>query len=726
MESLSIFAELQRRNVIRVAVAYAVASWVLMQIVDVIMPVFELPDWAPKLIFLLLAIGLVPALIFSWVFEITPEGLKKDSEVDRSTSITNKTAKKLDYIIIGTLAVAVVLLLVDRQYGERRVDPGPDGLAVAEATAVVKDELKSIAVLPFVNMSSDQEQEFFSDGITEEILNSLASVKELKVAGRTSSFAFKGQNDDLRRIGDALGVNHILEGSVRKAGAQVRITAQLIQVDNGFHLWSETYDRELTDVFAIQDEIANEILKQLRNKLLTDDAAVVAEAQRTDPAVYALYLRAKQRIYTRLGSEIEIAVRELDEAIKLDPEYAPAFAQRGIATMLLSDQQYGSIPHDESNRRGKRFADQALRLDSNLAEGWAALGLYHGRDGLEAELAVDILVKALDINPNLIDASNWLQIALRDMGEMRSALQIVEEIVERDPLYRPGFGNAMVLFNAFNRQDMVEGMIQRIAAFDPDHPDLLAARAVNSLFSGRAGEALQLMEQYREVEEMSGVDKVYLSIGLVRTGQNERATEEGSAFFQPRALYEVGRKEEAFELAYQQATTGNPGNYFYLLVRDGREGDLINFLEERWPSVAALADEHSGGDFGYGLMQDVALAYQRAGKQERADEALLLVDERMNHLADEGVNNFAFTGNQAIHFAMLGDNDAAFEHLIEAVEGGWVVGGDIVDQIPQLAAIAGDPRMDDVEAIMLATMNRDRDVVGLPPFDVNYKVVINE
>ena len=718
---MSIFGELQRRNVIRVAVAYAVASWVLMQFVDVITPVFELPDWAPKLIFLLLVIGLVPALIFSWVFEITPEGLKKDSEVDHANSVANKTGKKLDYIIIGTLAVAVVLLLVDRQYGDRENDPAVDTPAVAEALAVVDEEQKSIAVLPFVNMSSDAEQEFFSDGITEEILNSLAGIKELKVAGRTSSFAFKGQNDDLRRIGDALGVNHILEGSVRKSGAQVRITAQLIQVDNGFHLWSETYDRELTDVFAIQDEIATEILKQLRNELLVDDVVVV-EASRTSPEVYALYLKAKQRMYTRVGSQIEIAVRELDEAIQLDGEYAPAFAQRGIATMLLSDQQYGSIPHDESNRRGKRFADQALRLDPNLAEGWAALGLYHGRDGLQAELAIEVLVKALEINPNLIDASNWLQIALRDVGDMRGALAIIEEMTERDPLYRPAFGNAMVVFNAFGHQDKAEELLQRMTAFDPDNPDLLSAQAVNYIFSGRAGEALQLMERVREVDEMSGIDKVYLSIGLVRTGQYERATGEGSPFLQPNALYAVGRKEEAFALAYQQATTGNPGNFFYLSVRDGRDNDLINFLEERWPSVAALADEHSGGDFGYGIMQDVALAYQRAGNQERADEALLHVDRRMVHLQEQGIENFGFSSNKAVHAAMLGDKDTAIKYLREAAEGGWTVGGMLTEEIPQLAILADDPRIDDIEDIMLATMNRDRNVVGLPPFDANYQV----
>jgi len=717
---LSLFEELKRRNVIRVGIAYGVASWVLLQIVDVISPILELPDWAPKLILLILLIGLVPVLVFAWAFEMTPEGIKKESEVDRSRSIVNQTGKKLDRVIILALVAAVTLLLFDRQYN---ADEEPETLVADQAkdTAVNETE-KSIAVLPFVNMSSEEEQEFFSDGITEEILNSLASVKDLKVAGRTSSFAFKGQNDDLRRIGDTLGVNHILEGSVRKAGTKVRITAQLIQVDDGFHLWSETYDRELTDVFAIQEEIANEILHQLRSRLLSDDA-IVAEAQRTSPEVYELYLRAKQRIYTRIGSEIETAVRELDEAIQLDPDYAPAFAQRGIATMLLSDQQYGSIPNDESNRRGKRFADQALRLDPNLAEGYAALGLYYGRDGTENDRAVDVLVKALEINPNMIDASNWLQIALRGLGDLSGALEMVEEMVERDPLYRPAFGNAIFLFNAFGQQDKAEQMIERMAAFDPNNPDLVAAKAVNYMFSGRAGEALQLMEQLRKSDEIDGIDRIYLSIGLLRTGQYERAAEEGSAFFQPDALHEIGRNDEAFEMAYRQATSGNPGTYFYLLLRDGRDKDMIDFLEERWPSVAALADEHPGEDLGYNLMQDVALAYQRTGNHQRADEALTLVDQHLTRLADQGIENFTFSFNQAVHAAMLGDTDLAFEHLFVAAEGGASSGGELAEVVPQLATLVGDPRLLEIEAMMLETMNRDRAVVGLPPFNAKYEVV---
>ncbi|MDH4125325.1 MAG: hypothetical protein OEW64_06395 [Gammaproteobacteria bacterium] len=710
---MKLIEELQRRNVIRVAIAYAVASWVLLQIVDVVTPIFELPGWAPKLIFVILAIGLVPALIFSWAFEITPDGLKKESEVDRATSITGSTARKLNYIIIGSLALAVALLIVERQ-----VNQSSGG---AETGINVADMQKSIAVLPFVNMSSDAEQEFFSDGITEEILNSLASVKELKVAGRTSSFAFKGQNDDLRRIGEALGVNHILEGSVRKAGAQVRITAQLIQVDNGFHLWSETYDRELTDVFEIQDEIANEILKQLRSKLLSDDT-VVAEAKRTNPEVYALYLRAKQRMYTRIGTEIETALQELDQAIQLDAEYAPAYAQRAIATMLLSDQQYGSIPDDESNRRGKRFADLALNLDPNSAEGWAALGLYYGRDGLETDAAIDALVKALEINPNLIDASNWLQIALSNAGDMRGAMEIIEEMAERDPLYRPAFSNAMMVFNNFGEHEKATALLERMQKFDPDNPDLLMAEAVSLIYSGRGGEGLQKMEQRRESGEMSGVAKIFLSVGLLRTAQFERAAVEGSTYFQPEALYNLGRKDEAFAMAYEQASAGDPEVLFGLLVRDGRDQDLVNFLEERWPSVTAMGTEHPGDILGYSLMADTSLAYARTGNGVRAEEALMLVDRWMKRMIEQGVNNFVFWGNMAVHHAMLGDKDEAFRYLQQAVDNGWNPVGKLTEVLPALAVLEGDPRLGAIETQMLATLNRDRAVVGLASFNADYTV----
>lgn len=711
---MKLFAELSRRNVIRVAIAYGVASWVLLQIVDVIAPIFELPAWAPKLIFIILAVGLVPALLFAWAFELTPDGIRKESEVDRSGSIANHTGRKLNYIIVATLVVAVVMLLVERQWG-----PAPD--STQASVTETEDGAKSIAVLPFVNMSSDAEQEYFSDGITEEILNSLASVKKLKVAGRTSSFAFKGQNDDLRRIGEALGVEHILEGSVRKSGDQVRITAQLIRVDNGFHMWSETYDRELVDVFAIQDEIANEILNQLKSQLLADDA-VVAEGQRTDPEVYELYLRAKQRMYTRVGTEIEIAVTELDRAIQLDPQYAPAFAQRGIATMLLSEQQYGSIPNDEATRRGKRFVDQALSLDDSLAEAWAALGLYHTRSPAQSEQAVDALMKALSINPNLIDASNWLQISLQSLGDFKGSLQILVDIAERDPLYRPAFANAIQTFNGFGRKDKAEAMLRRMEAFNPDNPDLLLARAINFMWSGRNGEGLQQMELRREYGDMSGLAEIYMSVGLVGTLQFERALEEGSRYIRPAAFYELGRYDEAFALAYDFATEGFPETLFALYNRAGRSQDVISFLEERWPSLAAFAEENRGDEFGYPIMAEVALAYSRTGNLTRFDEAMLLIESHTAHTLEQGVDNAFLSGNRAVQYALLGDKDAAFDQLEKAAAGGFTTSGPPAEVWPALAVLQDDPRFGGFESSILANVNRDRALVGLPPVNENYEV----
>jgi len=715
---MKLYEELKRRNVVRVGIAYVVIGWFLAQVAEFAFENFGAPDWVLKSVVVVLMLGLPLALFFAWVYEITPEGVKKESEIDRSTSVAGEKGQKLNVIIALSLVLAVALLLTDRFAG------GPDEvqLAATDTAVSTQDVTNSIAVLPFVNMSSDEEQEFFSDGITEEILNSLASIKELKVAGRTSSFAFKGRNDDLRRIGDALGVNHILEGSVRKSGEQVRITAQLVQVDTGFHVWSETYDRKLVDIFAIQDEIANEILRQLKTRLL-GDAAKPAEARRTDPVVYALYLKAKQRIYTRIGSEIEMAVEELDQAIQLDTQYAPAYAQRGIATILLSEEQYGDIPNLEANRRGKRFIDTALKLDPNHADAWSALGLYYGKDTATLEDSIDALAKALELNPNSIDASNWLQISLSQVGDLTGALEILEEMTNRDPLYRPAFSNAMQKFNSAGQPEKAEALLERMTAFDPDSPDILLARATHYLFSGRAGESLNLMEKRRDMGEMSGIANVYLSVGLNRTGQFERATEEGSPFLRVLPLYNVGRKDEAYELAYRFAGEGSPGNLFTLFIREGRDRDLTDFLEERWPSVAAFAEENRGNEFGYDTLSQVAFAYMRQGNDERFEDAMMRIDQHFEKMQSQGADNFAFSASVALQNAMRGDIDSAFDNLNSAIDRGWTTTGEPTVVEPRLTLMADDPRFELARATMLMTLNRDREIVGLPPFD-DYSQVI--
>ncbi len=382
-EKTGLIEELKRRNVFRVGIAYIVAAWLLVQIADLAFDIVGVGDGLLRGVAILLALGFIPTVIFAWAFELTPEGIKRESEVNRTESITNVTAKKLDFVTIGLLIGAILVVAVDRMLPEKGPDTiSPEDMTIAEPQEeklypapffADKAPAKSIAVLPFVNMSDDTNNEYFSDGISEEILNALAKVADLKVAGRTSSFAFKGQNQDLRVIGVALNVSHILEGSVRKAGNRVRVTAQLIKVDDGYHVWSENYDRELDDIFAIQDEISAAILAELKAHLIGSEMVTVA---RTDSQAYEQYLLAGQRIYERNEASLQMASRLLNEAISIDPNYAPAYAQLGIATMLLSKDNYGSLPTAKALADAKALLDRALELDPDQAEAMAGLGLH--------------------------------------------------------------------------------------------------------------------------------------------------------------------------------------------------------------------------------------------------------------------------------------------------------------------------------------------------------------
>jgi TolB-like protein len=285
---MSFFAELKRRNVFRVGAAYLVVAWLLMQVTDTLVPALHLPSWIVTAVALFLIIGLPLALIFAWAFELTPEGLKREAEVEPAESIRHRTGRKLDYVIIG----ALVLALGSFAYDKLLLDPQRDAALLESAKQdfqkqadAAGDAQKSIAVLPFANMSADPEQEYFVDGLAEELLNLLAGIPELRVAARTSSFSFKNdENIDIRSIGEKLNVKHILEGSVRKAGDTLRITAQLIEADSGYHVWSQRFDRQFEDVFAIQDEIAAAVADALRISLLGE----VSKVQAINPEAYAL------------------------------------------------------------------------------------------------------------------------------------------------------------------------------------------------------------------------------------------------------------------------------------------------------------------------------------------------------------------------------------------------------------------------------------------------------
>ena len=302
------FSELKRRNVVKVGVAYAVVGWILVEVSSVVLPGFGAPDWVFKVTMYLVFLGFPLAVIFAWAFEMTPEGLKLEKDIDRDQSITKRTGRKLDFAIIGLLVVALGVSLKLHFTGEAMTDAVSPDSASSD---------KSIAVLPFVNMSDDPANEYFSDGIAEELLNVLVRVKGLEVASRTSSFRFKESELSIPEIADELNVDHVLEGSVRKAGNQVRITAQLIDVKTDRHLWSDSYDRELKDVFAIQEEISNSIVAALKVALGAEDQGAIAEAAKpTDNLeAYQLYLQGRYNWQRRGTGPLRKSIEQLERAV---------------------------------------------------------------------------------------------------------------------------------------------------------------------------------------------------------------------------------------------------------------------------------------------------------------------------------------------------------------------------------------------------------------------------
>jgi len=429
---LSFLNELKRRNVLRVGAAYIVSSWLLIQVAETIFPLFGFGDTPARLAVIVLAIGFIPSLIISWVFEITPEGLKRDADVDREQSISRTTGKKLDRIILVVLALALGYFAFDKFV----LDPARDQARVETARQEGRSEAlvesygeKSIAVLPFVNMSDDAGNEYFSDGISEELLNLLAQTPELRVISRSSSFSFKGKDIAIPEVAKQLNVAHVLEGSVRKAGNRVRITAQLIEGRSDTHLWSDTYDRELDDIFAVQDEIAAAISAALKMKLKLVAGEVVQpeaiKAANTD--AYVAYLQGRELIRGRGQVNTEGAIRHLEQALRLDKNFAPAHAQLAIATLL-----YHGYSHGEARQTAIAHLDRAQELEPDLAEAHAGRALL--AIPVDAESAVKHARKALAVNPNYIDAMNWLHNGLNRLGRHEEADAIYKQMLVTDPL----------------------------------------------------------------------------------------------------------------------------------------------------------------------------------------------------------------------------------------------------------------------------------------------------
>jgi TolB-like protein/Flp pilus assembly protein TadD len=425
------FAELKRRRVFRVMAVYGVVGFVLLQIVDLVVPALLLPEWTYRLVALILLLGLPVAIVLAWALEMTPEGVRRTGAAapDELAEIIAAPASKR--WPSGVLAlVSVGALVVGAWFVGRRSSPVAADPAVGGDPVIASADL-SLAVLPFADMSPDADQEYFSDGIAEEMLNLLAQIPELRVSARTSSFSFKGQNLEIPEIAERLNVAHVLEGSVRKAGDQVRITAQLVRADDGFRVWSDTWDRTLADIFAIQDEIAAAVVQELRVKLLGEAPTV----EETDPAAYALYLQARHQYELHSPGARERAADLYRQALAIDSTYAPAWAGLALTYRFLAGQgrltQSGDLldyaPAQEA-------ANRAIALDPAHAPAHVALGsIVLARDG-DLQRAAEHFQRAISlspIDPAVLERAGDL---FRPLGRLSENIALLEFMALRDPV----------------------------------------------------------------------------------------------------------------------------------------------------------------------------------------------------------------------------------------------------------------------------------------------------
>lgn len=509
-----IISELKRRNVFRVGIAYAMLCWVVVQITDVVVPALNLPETLNTIVVYLAIIGFPFALFFAWAFELTPDGLKRSEEVDAETSQTSETGRKIEHIALGLMTVAVILLLWNGYFsnGEQNISTGTSS----------ESALNSIAVLPFVNMSTDPEQEFFSDGISEEILNVLAKIPGLHVTSRSSAFSFKGKDITIPDVAEQLGVSTVLEGSVRKAGTRVRITAQLIQADGDKHLWSETYDRELDDIFAIQDEISTAIVDQLRTHLgLSENVELAAQiglSQNTE--AYEAYLKGRHLLQERTNESINAAVRNFEYALSLDPDFVLAHAELAIAYILLIEGQYGDQPIAEAQALATPHANRAMELAPDHPDVLAAAGfvLWNFRADTET---IDYFNRVLEINPNHATVINWLANIEEERGEYKVALALREKLMQLDPLGVSHLYNLTFLYTMMGRYADSEAIVEKLKIISPGsaHQANAAILFDQSKFLNSLNEIFLSLA----ADPQSGLRRMNLSYWLASMGLYEEA-----------------------------------------------------------------------------------------------------------------------------------------------------------------------------------------------------------
>jgi TolB-like protein/Tfp pilus assembly protein PilF len=574
MASPAFFAELKRRNVYKVAVAYVVVAWLLIQAASILFPTFEAPAWVMKVFVAAIAAGFPIALIFAWAFELTPEGIKRADEVPAEQSITRKTGHKLMRLTIALAVIAAGLLLF--QFSRPR---SPNGPAAAKATAPGPETgtaaaipPKSIAVLPFDSLSEEKGNAYFAEGIQDEILTRLAKVADLKVISRTSTQRFKTAPADLRDIAKQLGVMNILEGSVQRSNDQVRVNVQLINAMSDAHLWAEIYDRKLTDIFAVESDIAKAIADMLQAKLTGSEVHAMSKQPTANPEAHELYLRGRYFWNKRTGGDLLRAVDEFKGAIAKDPQYALAYA--GLADSYLLLPAFAGGSPEESLPQAKAAAAKALELDDTLAEAHTSLAMALFAFDLEFEASAAEFEKAIKLNPNYATAHHWYSNAtLAALKQWDRMFVEADRAVELDPLsliintdrganfvVARRYDDAIAALRKALRMDdrfayahvtlgqalqLKADLNGAIAEFgkavqlDPDDTGVLAFFGAAQARAGRRAEAEKILARLTETAKSKYVSNLSFATLWLALGDKEKATEQLELSYHSRAGTDV-------------------------------------------------------------------------------------------------------------------------------------------------------------------------------------------
>jgi TolB-like protein len=726
-----LIAELKRRNVIRMAGLYLVSAWLIIQIAETLLPIFHTPDWVLQALVVLLAIGFIPALVFSWVFELTPEGLKRDAEVTPAQSIANQTGRRMDRLIFAGLLALIALVAADRYWPRERladlsetavVPVAASGTAPADgsapATADTAINPNSIAVLPFVNMSADPEQEYFSDGLSEEILNLLAQIRELKVSGRTSSFSFKGKDTPIPEIGQMLGVAHVLEGSVRKSGERLRITAQLVETASGFHLWSQTYDREMQDIFVIQTEIAGSIAAALKMSLVgPDQTAPRAHAAASLPA-YDLFLQARRLIQGRTRTGLEAARKLLDEALILDPDYAPALAAAAESVLLLNNQVagYGDIPPDRAAAIAQPLLDRALALDPKLADAYAVQGLLYldvRPDYVRAEAALD---RALALNPSLSDGLSWRAGVLGNTGRLREQLAARRKLAELDPL---NVANLSALsWNLLDSGELAEAeaVALRLQRAFPDNPQGFASEAGVLLNAGHLADAQVPAARALAMAPEGALGRTLNAFLFYALGDFERVLSLRSPRVRRQAQIALGQVDEALAGARQRLASAPQDQtaateLLFTLSAAGLHDEVLTLFRQRWQGLTGL--DAVFGTVDTGRLLPIALAQRALGQPQALAETLGQWRKRLDFRRAQGYAGTGFRMDEARFHALSGEHAASLTALTEAIDHG--LRDPMLGKDPAFAELQDDPAFQTQISRMIELINAERAKLGMGP-----------